>query len=96
MRIYRLLLCLLLMLSVIHVEAQVLVDIKVDSLQLFIGEQTNLTLDVTLGASQKLQLPALKKGDQLIPNVEVVDIKMSGYNLDARRGGMIIAIVMYK
>ena len=81
MRIYRLLLCLLLMLSVIHVEAQVLVDIKVDSLQLFIGEQTNLTLDVTLGASQKLQLPALKKGDQLIPNVEVVDIHRPDTNV---------------
>ena len=29
-------------------------------------------------------------------NVEVVDIKISDYNLDARRGGMIIAIVIYK
>ena len=29
-------------------------------------------------------------------NVEVVDIKINGYNLDDRRGGMIVAIVIYK
>ena len=74
MRVYRFLLCLVMMLPVFNVNAQVLVDVKVDSLQFFIGEQTNLTLDITLGAKQKLQLPALKKGDQIIPNVEVVEI----------------------
>ena len=74
MRINRILLYIALMLSVFNIDAQVLVDVKVDSLQLLIGEQTNLTLGVTLGAKQKLQLPAIKKGDQLIPNVEVVNI----------------------
>jgi len=74
MRVYRFLLCLVMMLPVFNANAQVLVDVKVDSLQFFIGEQTNLTLDITLGAKQKLQLPALKKGDQIIPNVEVVEI----------------------
>ena len=81
MRIYRILLCLAMMLPVFNVDAQVLVDVKVDSLQLLIGEQTNLTLGVTLGAKQKLQLPALKKGDQLIPNVEVVNIQCPDTNV---------------
>ena len=49
-------------------------DAKIDSLNLFIGQQTVITLDVSMGAGQKLEFPPLKKGDQLVPNVEVVDI----------------------
>ena len=56
------------------VAAQVTFDAKIDSLNLFIGQQTVITLDVSMGAGQKLELPPLKKGDQLVPNVEVVDI----------------------
>ena len=81
MRICRILLCLAMMLPVYNVNAQVLIDVKVDSLQLLIGEQTDLTLGVTLGAKQKLQLPELKKGDQLIPNVEVVNIQRPDTNV---------------
>ena len=81
MRICRILLCLAMMLPVYNVNAQVLIDVKVDSLQLLIGEQTDLTLGVTLGAKQKLLLPELKKGDQLIPNVEVVNIQRPDTNI---------------
>ena len=81
MRICRILFCLAMILPVFDVSAQVLVDVKVDSLQLLIGEQTNLTLGVTLGAKQKLQLPALKNGDQLIPNVEVVNVQRPDTNV---------------
>ncbi|MBO7100153.1 MAG: hypothetical protein J6W21_09830 [Bacteroidaceae bacterium] len=81
MRFYRILLCLSMMLPVYNINAQVLVDVKVDSLQLFIGEQTDITLGVTLGAKQKLQLPELKKGDQLISNIEVVDIQRPDTNV---------------
>jgi len=81
MRINRILLYLALMLPVFNINAQVLVDVKVDSLQLLIGEQTNLTLGVTLGAKQKLQFPAIKIGDQLIPNVEVVNIQRPDTNI---------------
>ena len=56
------------------VAAQVTFDAKIDSLNLFIGQQTVITLDVSMGAGQKQELPPLKKGDQLVPNVEVVDI----------------------
>ena len=55
-------------------RAQVQVDVKLDSLQLFIGQQTGLTLSVTFDAKQKLRLPDIKKGQELIPNVEVVDL----------------------
>ena len=80
MRIYKILFWLALTMPVLQSNAQVLVDVKVDSLQLFIGEQANLTLGVTLGAKQQLQLPALKKGDQIIPNIEVVTIQRPDTN----------------
>ena len=58
----------------IGVWAQVQVDVKLDSLQLFIGQQTGLMLSVTYDANQKLVMPDIKKGQELIPDVEVVEI----------------------
>ena len=55
-------------------KAQVLVEAKLDSAQMFIGQQMNLQLSVTFDAKQKLQLPDIKKGQELIPNIEVVDL----------------------
>ncbi len=52
--------------------AQVVVNARIDSLQLFVGEQTGIILDVTVDARQRVQLPALQRGQQLVPNVEVV------------------------
>ncbi len=56
------------------IYAQVSVDVRVDSLQFFIGEQTDITLNVCMDAQQKLKLPEIKKGNELVPNVEVVDV----------------------
>ncbi|MBR5394219.1 MAG: hypothetical protein IK144_03930 [Bacteroidaceae bacterium] len=56
------------------VRAQVQVDVKLDSLQLFIGQQTDLTLSVTIDAKQKLVMPDIKKGQELIPDIEVVTV----------------------
>ena len=81
MRIYKFLLCLFIVFPVLNVQAQVLIDVKVDCLQLLIGEQTNITLGVTMGAKQKCQLPALKNGDLLIPNVEVVNVMRPDTNV---------------
>ena len=50
------------------------VDVKLDSLQMFIGQQMDLTLSVTLDAKQKLQMPDIKKGMELIPDIEVVEV----------------------
>ena len=55
-------------------QAQVSVDVRLDSLQLFIGQQTGLTLSVTMGAKQQLQLPNVRKGTEILPNVEVVEV----------------------
>ena len=67
-------LILLLILLFAGAKAQVQVDVKLDSLQLFIGQQTGLTLSVTFDAEQKLQMPDIKKGQELVPNVEVVHV----------------------
>lgn len=58
----------------IGIKAQVQVDVKLDSLQLFIGQQTDLTLSVTFDAKQKLVMPNIKKGQELIPDIEVITV----------------------
>ncbi len=63
------------------IDAQVNVEARIDSLQLLIGEQTGVTLSVTLDAKQKLQLPELKNGQQLVPNVEVVSVTKPDTNI---------------
>lgn len=56
------------------VEAQVTVDARIDSLELWVGEQTRITLDVSTDAKSKLTMPQLKAGDMLTPGVEVVEV----------------------
>lgn len=51
---------------------QVTVDAKIDSLQLLIGEQAKIKLEISLDADQKLQLPLMK--DTIVRRVEVLDI----------------------
>lgn len=63
------------------VHSQVNVDVKIDSVQLFIGEQTDITLNVSLDAKQTLQLPDIKNGNEIIPNVEVVTVHRPDTNL---------------
>ena len=53
-------------------QAQVTVDASIDSLELLIGEQTNINLEVSLDAKQKIQLPVLK--DTIVKGIEIVDI----------------------
>lgn len=59
----------------IAASAQVQFDAKIDSLNLTIGEQTTITLDVTCNKGQKLVLPQIKAGDELMPNIEVVSVE---------------------
>ncbi len=67
--ILRLLLCLL----VFPINAQnVTVDVSIDSLQLFIGQQARIKLEVSYDANQKMRLPVFN--DTIITGVEVVDI----------------------
>lgn len=51
---------------------QVTIDASIDSLQLLIGEQTKVKLEVSLDAGQKLQMPFIE--DTIVNGVEVLDI----------------------
>ena len=51
---------------------QVTVDASIDSLQLLIGEQAKIKLEVSLDANQRLKLPVLR--DTLVTGVEILDI----------------------
>lgn len=55
--------------------AQVQVDIRVDSVQLLVGEQTGINLRVTMDAGQNAELPPLQPGMELVPNLEVVEVQ---------------------
>lgn len=51
---------------------QVTVDASIDSLQLLIGEQAKVKLEISMDAKQKLQLPIFQ--DTIIKGVEIVDV----------------------
>lgn len=51
---------------------QVTVDASIDSLQLLIGQQAKIKLEVSLDANQKLQMPMLR--DTIVRGVEILDI----------------------
>lgn len=53
--------------------AQVSVDMKIDSIQILIGEQTNLTLSVTAKDGSHVKLPSFKPSQYITPGVEVLE-----------------------
>ncbi len=55
-------------------SAQVFVESKIDSIQILIGEQTDLTLSVTAKNGAKVKMPSYKPQQQLTPGVEVVEM----------------------
>lgn len=54
------------------VHAQVTVEATIDSLQLLIGEQAKIKLQVSMDANQKLRLPLFS--DTIVRGVEIVDV----------------------
>ena len=62
----------LLLMGVSKADAQVTVDARIDSLQLLIGEQAKVELEVSLNSNQKLQLLMLR--DTLVRGVEILDV----------------------
>ena len=59
--------------SILPAKAQqVTVDASIDSLQLLIGEQAKIKLEISLDVDQKLQMPILE--DTIVRGVEVLDI----------------------
>jgi len=68
---------LLLLLLPVLSFAQVVFEARIDTLVLLIGEQRELTLDVTCGAQQKLKMPDLRPLQPLTDKVEIVDFLSS-------------------
>ncbi|MCD8202500.1 MAG: BatD family protein [Prevotella sp.] len=54
-------------------SAQVFVESKIDSIQILIGEQTDLTLSVTAKKGAKVKMPSYKPQQQITQGVEVVE-----------------------
>ena len=54
--------------------SQVVVEVRLDSVQFWVGQQDGLDLTVSLSANDKLELPLIKAGDELLPNFEVVEV----------------------
>lgn len=64
---------LLLLASIPGLKAQVTVDATIDSLQLLIGEQAKIKLQVSMDANHKLVLPRFNN-DTIVTGVKVVDV----------------------
>lgn len=59
---------------VLPIQAQVSVTARLDSVQFYVGEQDGLELQVSMPAGADLQMPVLKKGMELMPNIEIVEM----------------------
>lgn len=64
----------LFLVTVVTARAQVTVNASLDSLRFFVGNQDGLEIQVTFPSKSRLSLPPLRKGMEIVPNVEVVDI----------------------
>lgn len=64
--------CLLSVCAISTHAQQVTVDASIDSLQLLIGEQAKIKLEISLDADQKLEMPLFN--DTIVRGVEVLDI----------------------
>ena len=62
------------MCTVATAVAQVSVEQSIDSLQILIGEQAHMTVDVTMNKGQNLIMPNYESGHYLVPGVEVTDV----------------------
>ena len=57
----------------VAVKAQGLVDVKIDSVQILVGEQTGYHISATVKPGQRVVFPQWKPQQQITPGVEVVD-----------------------
>ncbi len=55
-----------------HAWAQVTVEARIDSMQIFIGQQTGITLEVSCDARQNVEMPVFQPGQMMTGGVEVV------------------------
>ena len=63
----------LLMVASMSVQAQVTVEARIDTLVMLIGQQRELTLEVTCGSNQRLEMPVMQPMQPLKDGVELVE-----------------------
>ena len=72
LKLRRLILQWALLMATITATAQVNVESRIDSMVILIGQQTQMTVDVTMKHGQKLVFPEFKPSQMIIPGVEVL------------------------
>ena len=65
---------LLLIYTTLYALAQVVVEAKIDSTAILIGEQAHISLSVTMNDGDAAQFPMFKPNEMLTPGVEVLDM----------------------
>lgn len=60
--------------AVSNLYSQVTVTARLDSLQFYVGQQDGLEIQVTMPSGKKLQLPPYRKGMEIIPDIEIIDM----------------------
>lgn len=63
--------------AAISAAAQVSVVSEIDSIEIFVGQQANVTLNATVKKGQKLTFPDIKPASILVPGVEVVSVSQA-------------------
>ena len=61
--------------SVLCVQAQVSVEAEIDYIQIFVGQQAHVTLAATAKENAKVEFPQFKPTEYITPGVEVLDRK---------------------
>lgn len=68
----KIILCFCLLISVCAMHAQVHVEARIDSMEIFIGQQASLTVDVTAPKNSKVVFPSYKRSQYIVPGVEIL------------------------
>lgn len=63
-------------------NAQVVIDQRVDTMQILIGEQTKLTLSATVNEGQKVKFPEFAHSQNIVPGLEVLDSRQDTLETD--------------
>ncbi len=75
MKVMKRIFCIILFVTcVLCTYAQVFVESKIDSIQILIGEQTNVTLSVTAKKGAAVKLPVYQSSQYITGGVEVLDV----------------------
>ena len=61
-----------LIISALQISAQVQVEVSIDSIQIFVGEQVHVTLSATAKEQSKVEFPQFKPTEYITPGIEVL------------------------